>query len=40
MAKRIEELRQRGIISGGGTRGSFKPLAHRPGGLKRFLDDR
>jgi len=36
----IDDLRRRGLISAPGKKGPFKPLAHRVGGLKRFLDDR
>jgi prevent-host-death family protein len=38
--ERIEEMRRRGLISTPGKKGEFKPLAHRPGGLQRFLDER
>jgi len=38
--QRIDDLRRRGLISAPGKKGPFKPLAHRPGGLKRFFDDR
>ena len=41
--KRWDELRARGIITGGNPEGaprSFKPVAHRPGALARFLAER
>ncbi len=38
---RIRELTERGCLTPArSTDRSFKPLAHRPGALKRFLDDR
>lgn len=41
-ADRIAELRSRGILAGGRkpTSDDFKPVAHRPGALQRFLDER
>ena len=39
--ERLEELRQRGIIvSSGEPRQPFRPVAHVPGALARFLADR
>ena len=36
--KQLDELRAKGIISGGeGPRDSLKPVAHVPGALERFL---
>ena len=38
---RLEWLRSRGALVGpGAPQGRIRPLAKRPGGLKRFLDDR
>jgi prevent-host-death family protein len=38
---RLEWLRSRGcLLDGGGGRAVPRPLAHRPGALERFLDDR
>ncbi len=38
---RVRDLEERGIIVGSGTpRGKLRPLARRPGALKRFLRDR
>ena len=39
--RQLVELRAQGIISGGeGPRGSLRPVAHLPGALARFLDER
>ena len=39
--RQLAELRAQGIISGGeGPRGSLRPVAHLPGALARFLDER
>ena len=39
--RQLAELRAKGIISGGeGPRGSLRPVAHLPGALARFLDER
>ncbi len=41
LQERIEELRKRGILSGPVKRKwDWKPIAHRPGALKRFLEER
>ena len=41
LAERIEELRAEGILSGAaGPRKPIKPVAYRPGALKRFQDER
>ncbi len=41
LAARLEELRARGILSGpAARRGELKPVARRPGALKRFLESR
>ena len=41
LAERIEELRAEGILSGAaGPRKPMKPVAYRPGALKRFQDER
>ena len=38
---RLEELRAEGILSGAaGPRKPMKPVAYRPGALKRFQDER
>ena len=39
---RVAELRGRGILVGGRKTSAddFRPLAHRPGALQRFLDER
>ena len=38
---RMERLRARGVIvPGSGDRSGLKPIATRPGGLARFLEDR
>jgi len=38
---RLEELRAEGVLSGAaGPRKPMKPVAYRPGALKRFLDER
>ena len=40
LKERLEELRAKGIISGGeGPRYSLKPTARAPGALARFLAD-
>lgn len=40
-AARIDWLRRRGVLAGEGSReGSLEPVAERPGGLDRFLDER
>ncbi len=39
--ERLEELRAEGILSGAaGPRKPMKPVAYRPGALKRFQDER
>ena len=39
--ERIEKLREQGILSGPAKRTwDWKPIAHRPGALKRFLEER
>lgn len=39
--ERIEQLRERGILSGPAERKwDWKPIAFRPGALKRFLEER
>ncbi len=39
--RRIAELHRQGILIGGeGPRESLRPIAHVPGGLKRFLERR
>ena len=41
LEERLEELRAEGILSGAaGPRKPMKPVAYRPGALKRFLDER
>ena len=41
LAERLEELRAEGILSGAtGPRKPMKPVAYRPGALKRFQDER
>ena len=41
LGRRLQMLEGLGILVGGdGPRGALLPLAHRPGALKRFLDDR
>ena len=41
LEERLEELRAEGILSGAaGPRKLMKPVARRPGALKRFLDER
>lgn len=41
LEERLEELRAEGILSGAaGLRKPMKPVAYRPGALKRFLDER
>jgi prevent-host-death family protein len=41
LSERIRELEARGIIGGAGRpRGKLRPLARRPGALKRFLAER
>lgn len=37
---RLDDLRRAGIISSPSGKSIFKPIARRPGGLRRFLDDR
>ena len=40
LEERLEELRAEGILSGAaGPRKPMPPAAHRPGALKRFLDE-
>ena len=39
--ERMAELERQGVlIRSRGTRRGFKPIAHRPGALKRFLEER
>lgn len=39
--ERIEELRRQGILSGPAKKKwDWKPIAYRPGALKRFLEER
>ena len=39
--ERLEKLRERGILSGPADRkAGWKPIARRPGALKRFLEER
>ncbi len=39
--ERIEKLREQGILSGPAKRTwDWKPIAHKPGALKRFLEER
>ena len=39
--ERIEKLREQGILSGPAEKKcDWKPIAHRPGALKRFLEER
>ena len=39
--ERIRELEERGVIVGSGKpRGKLRPIARRPGALKRFLAER
>ncbi len=41
LEERIKELTERGcLLPATSNDRSFKPLAHRPGALKRFLEDR
>jgi len=41
MEQRINELRKRGVLSGPVDRAApIKPIAKRPGALKRFLEER
>jgi prevent-host-death family protein len=41
LAERIRALEARGIIAGGGKRrGKLRPVARRPGALRRFLAER
>jgi prevent-host-death family protein len=41
LEKRIKELEARGVIVRAATRrGKLRPIAHRPGALKRFLAER
>ena len=41
MEQRISELRKRGVLSGPVDRAApIKPIAKRPGALKRFLEER
>ncbi len=41
LEERLEELRAEGILSGAaGPRKPMKPVAYRPGALKRFQDER
>lgn len=41
LEERLEELRAEGILSGAaGPRQPMKPVAYRPGALKRFQDER
>ena len=42
LADRLAELRSRGVLAGGRkpTPDDFKPVAHRPGSLQRFLNER
>ena len=41
LEEHLKELERRGVlIPARGPRKGFKPLGHRPGGLKRFLEER
>ncbi len=41
LKERLEELRAEGVLSGAaGPRKPMKPVAYRPGALKRFQDER
>ena len=41
LEERIERLTAEGVLSPApAQRGTWKPIAHRPGALQRFLDDR
>ena len=41
LQKKLAELRDKGILIGGdGPRGTLRPVARVPGGLKRFLAER
>lgn len=41
LQKKLTELRRQGILIGGyGSWRPLRPVAHVPGGLARFLDDR
>jgi prevent-host-death family protein len=41
LAQRIIELSDQGVLTPpSGDRASLRPLAHRPGALRRFLSDR
>lgn len=40
LAKRLDELRRKGLVSRPLKKSVLKPLARRPGALRRFLDSR
>ena len=41
LEERIQKLREAGILSGPAKKQcDWKPIAHRPGALKRFLEER
>lgn len=41
LEERLDELRRQGILSGPAKRKwNWKPIAHKPGALKRFLEER
>lgn len=40
LAARLKELERKGVITPAAGRMDFRPIARRPGALKRFLDDR
>ena len=41
LADRVRELQQRGVVVGGGKPPKgLRPIARRPGALKRFLEER
>ena len=40
MEERIEEMRRRGTLGPPGSKRPWRPVAHVPGGLQRFLEGR
>jgi len=40
LAERLKDLERRGLLTPARGRGTLKPIARRPGALKRFLDER
>jgi prevent-host-death family protein len=40
LEERLKDLERRGLLTRASGKSIFKPLARRPGGLRRFLEER